>query len=37
MDFGVIDTATCTPMNRAFVDVWHGEPPPLRVLVTDDL
>jgi len=25
MDFGVLDTTTCTPMNNAFVEIWHGE------------
>ena len=27
MDFGVMDTSTCTPLNNAFVEIWHGEPP----------
>ena len=26
MDFGVMDTTTCTPMNNTFVEIWHGEP-----------
>jgi hypothetical protein len=25
MDFGVMDTTTCTPMNSTFVEIWHGE------------
>jgi len=24
MDFGVIDTTTCTPMNNSFVEIWHA-------------
>jgi len=27
MDFGVMDTSSCTPMNHTFVEIWHGEPP----------
>ena len=27
MDFGVLDTSTCTPMNYTFVEIWHGESP----------
>ena len=26
MDFGVMDTSTCTPLNNSFVEIWHGEP-----------
>ena len=36
MDFGVMDTTTCTPMNHTFVEIWHGESP-LRTPATDDL
>lgn len=25
MDFGVMDTTTCTPMNNTFVEIWHGK------------
>jgi len=24
MDFGVMDTSTCTPMNNTFVEIWHA-------------
>ncbi|KAF9793388.1 Intradiol ring-cleavage dioxygenase [Thelephora terrestris] len=24
MDFGVMDTSTCTPINNAFVEIWHA-------------
>jgi len=24
MDFGVLDTTTCTPMNHTFVEIWHA-------------
>jgi len=27
MDFGVLDTSTCTPMNNTFVEIWHGKFP----------
>jgi len=27
MDLGVMDTSTCTPMNNAFVEIWHGKSP----------
>ena len=27
MDFGVLDTTTCTPMNNTFVEIWAGKSP----------
>ena len=33
MDFGVMDTSTCTPMNHTFVEIWHGEPPCVPTIV----
>ena len=33
MDFGVLDTTTCTPMDNAFVEIWHGESPRVPTIV----
>jgi len=38
MDFGIMDTSTCKPMEDALLEIWHGKLPLLpQTLTISDL